>query len=131
MNRFILLSVLLLAIIVTDSKGQTSDRQARAAEAETEKLQLISELQSLDAQSARLNSPLAKARAKAEIASALWYLDQDETKRILTAAYKLTFPEAAERERSRARAIGADIDFADEAERARSERPLMAHPLEK
>lgn len=121
MNRFTLLLVLLLVIIVTDSKGQTPDQQPNAVPTETEKLQLLSELQSLNAQSARLSSPLARARAKAEIASALWYLDQEEARRILTSAYKLTLPEEAEREKSRAKVIGADMDFPGETERARTE----------
>jgi len=121
MNRFTLLLVVLLAIIVINGKGQTRDQQPRGMSTDMEKLQLLSELQSLNTQSDRLNSPLARARAKAEIASALWHLDQEEAKRILTNAYKLTLPEEAEQEKSRARAIGADMGFPSETERARTD----------
>src|SRR5438876_6867943 len=121
MNRLTLLLVLLLAFIVSDSKGQTPDQQPADIATETERLQLLSELQSLKAQSSRLSSPLARARGNAEIASALWYLDQEEARRILTNAYKLTLPEEEEREKNRTKAIGADMDFASETERARTD----------
>src|SRR5438445_2384372 len=121
MNRFMLVLVVLLAIIIADSKAQTPDQQPRNVPTETERLQLLSELQSLDAQAATLASPLAHARARAEIAGALWYLDQEKAMRLLTAAYKLTLPEEAEREKSRVRTIGADMDFPSETERSRSE----------
>jgi hypothetical protein len=60
----------------------------------------FSELQSLNAQSAKLGSALARARAGAEIASALWYLDQEEAKRMLTKAYELTLLEEAKMEKN-------------------------------
>jgi hypothetical protein len=121
MNRFPLLIVLLLLVIVANGQGQTTEQRPVDAAPDTEKLQLLSELQSLNAQSARLNSPLAQARAKAEVASAMWYLDQDEAKRILIAAYQLTLPGEAEREKRRAKAVGSDMEFPSDTERGRTE----------
>src|SRR5436305_1092247 len=122
MDRFkFLLIVVLLMISAANGKSQSPIPRPPASATETERLQLFSELQSLIAQSDRFSSPLARARAKAEIASALWYLDQEEAERMLTSAYKLTLPEEAEREKSRTRALGADMDFASETERARTD----------
>jgi len=122
MNKFIMLLVLLLTVVITNSKGQTLNQPPpRAVQTDTERLQLLSELQSLNAQSAKLGSALARARAGAEIASALWYLDQEEAKRMLTKAYELTLLEEAKMEKKRARAVGANMDFSNETESARTE----------
>lgn len=120
MKRPALLSVILLAVTLAGS-SQTRDQKPRVNSTDAEKLQLISELQILDAQSARLTGPLARARAKAEIASALWHIDEEGAKRVLTDAYELTLPEEEEREKSRSKAVGADFPFPTELERARRE----------
>ncbi|HEX8846041.1 MAG TPA: hypothetical protein VF791_15425 [Pyrinomonadaceae bacterium] len=120
MNRPALLLVILLAFTLAGS-SQTLDQEPRVNSTDAERQQLISELQVLDAQAARLTSPLARARAKAEIASALWYLDTEGAKRMLADAYKLTLPDETEQQKSRAQAIGADLSFPTELERARRE----------
>lgn len=120
MNRPALLLVILLALTLADS-GQTRAQEPRINPIDVERQQLTSELQILDAQTARLTSPLARARAKAEIASALWYLDEEGAKRMLADAYKLTLPDENQQEKSRALAVGADLPFPTELERARRE----------
>ena len=119
MNISALVSITLLAVTLASS--QTPPQKPRVIPTEEIKQQLTSDLQILDAQSRRLTSPLARARAKAEVASALWYLDQEAAKEILTDAYQITLPDEEERERSRARAVGADLPFPTELERARRE----------
>ena len=122
MYKFALPILALLAISISDAAGQSPAQPTpQTVSTDAEKLQLLSELQALNAQSDRLATPLARARAKAEIASALWHLDVEEAKRMLTRAYELTLPEEAEREKSRAKAVGADMDFPSETERARTE----------
>lgn len=64
---------------------------------------------------------MARARAKAEIASALWHLNEEGAKEMLTDAYQLTLPDEEEREKSRAKPVGADFPFPTEVERARRE----------
>jgi hypothetical protein len=56
---------------------------------------LLSDLQVLDAESAKLDN-LARAFAKAEIAAALWTLDNERAKALLRDAYKLTLPDEAQ-----------------------------------
>jgi hypothetical protein len=121
MKRSSFLSGILLAAVSISSIGQTRDQKPHVAPTDTEKLQLLSELQYLKVQSTGLNSPLARARAKAEIASALWYLDQAQAELMLLEAYKLTLPPEEEREQRRARAIGTDLNIPNETERARGE----------
>lgn len=120
-----LLSGILLAAVSISSVGQTRDQKSQAASptasTDTEKVQLLSELQSLKAQSAGLGSPLSQARGKAEVAGALWYLDQAQAEQMLLEAYKLTLPTEEEREKNPPRPIGSPLDIPNETERARGE----------
>jgi hypothetical protein len=56
---------------------------------------LLIDLQNLAAQAANLTSGLARARANAEIADALWALDEPRAKELIGEAYNLTSPDPA------------------------------------
>jgi hypothetical protein len=83
----------LLASLGPPGIGQIQARKSIPPIEEDLKLTLFSELQSLAAQATNLASPLARARANAEIADALWGLDEERAKEILTEAYKWIFAE--------------------------------------
>jgi hypothetical protein len=68
---------------------------------------LLFQLRALDSEASELRKPLARSRAKVEIADAAWTLDREWAKKLLREAYELTFPEEAERDRLRQEVIGA------------------------
>lgn len=95
MQKLALIS-LLLFLLAPSYKSQTAtastnDDSMLLAERGT----LLSDLQVLDAESAKLDN-LARAFAKAEIAAALWTLDNERAKALLRDAYKLTLPDEAQ-----------------------------------
>src|SRR5256885_141037 len=93
-KRALLLALLLLATKpAAITYGQTSDLEAPSSNTSGEQMSLVSDLRLLDRQSEELSSPLARARAKAEIADPLWHLDRKEAERILTNACLLTVPD--------------------------------------
>ncbi len=106
MQKFLLISLLLFSFAPSD-KSQTmtaspnDDSMLLAA-----KGLLLSDLQVLDAKSVKLDNGLARAVAKAEIAAALWSLDNERAKALLREAYKLTLPDEAQN-KSRDVPIGA------------------------
>lgn len=57
------------------------------------RLSLLFDLQALEARAAKLESRLATAVAKAEIADAAWKIDEGWAKKLLREAYELTIPE--------------------------------------
>lgn len=125
MNRPALLAVIVFTVALV-GRGQLPNQPPREQPPRDpqellERQQLVAELQSLSARSAGFNSALARARAKAEVASALWLLDQKEAKRLLSEAYELTLPEEEERNKTRALNVGADYPFTNATERARRE----------
>ena len=122
MNKLALLWTLLLVILPAPfGYGQTHDQEAAANKANEEKLLLIADLQSLNAQAANLSSPLARARARVEIADSLWYLNEESAKKVLTQVYELILPEEEERKGLRDKPIGADTTFLTSDDRARWE----------
>jgi len=92
MRRFILLSTLGLALL-SIVHGQSNEAKSNADELIVKKNSLLPDLQALEAESMKLEQPLALARAKAEIAAAAWMLDETWAKKLLTEAYVLTFPQ--------------------------------------
>ena len=72
---------------------------------------LLSELQTLEARAAKLDKPLARALARAEIADATWTLDRAWSKKLLRDAYELTFPDEEEQIKLRSRPIGSTPTF--------------------
>lgn len=120
MKRVMLLTAIFF-LLIASSKGQTSGGDVTADEVSIKKLELLSDLQALNAKVVRLEGPLARALAKAEIADAAWTLDPDWAKKLLREAYELTFPTEEERSRLRNVAIG-DMPVPPSAtDRARNE----------
>ena len=89
----VLLTPILLLLLTSTFNAQSIQPQADGNELAAEKSALLSDIQGLDLQAAKLETPLARALAKAEIAAAAWPLDQPWAKKVLREAYQLTFPE--------------------------------------
>ncbi len=104
MNRLILLLSLLL--LTSIHHGQVIETNADDDASALRKLQLLSDVQSLEVEARSLAKPLANALAKAEIADAAWTLDQSWSKKLLREAYELTFPEEEERIKLRDQPVG-------------------------
>lgn len=101
---------LLFALIVSFSSSyyaQAIETSQAKDDIALQKLWLLSDLQGLEEKVAKLDQPLARAVAKAEIADATWALDEVRAKKLLTEAFELTFPEEEERAKLRKRPIGA------------------------
>jgi hypothetical protein len=91
-------------------KNQPDDSDSAAAELlRSEQNLLLSHLQTLDSRARKLDQPLARASARAEIADAAWTLDRDWSKRLLRDAYRLTFPEETEQIKLRNISVGASL----------------------
>lgn len=73
----------------------------------SEKNLLLSELQTLDSRAAKLDKPLTRASARAEIADAAWTLDREWSKKLLRDAYELTFPDEEERIKLPTKPVGS------------------------
>lgn len=106
------ITLLCLALLLAGAHGPSLYGQTAAVEPAQDdpalrKLLLLADLQALEAKSAKLDKPLARALAGAEIADAAWTLDAAWSKKLLTEAYQLTFPEEEERSRLRDRPVGA------------------------
>ncbi len=103
-----LVSILLLLFLLAPSyesqtiKTSPNDDSMLLAE----KGMLLSDLQVLDTKSVKLDNGLAQAVAKAEIAAALWSLNNERAKVLLRDAYKLTLPDEAQN-KSRDVPVGA------------------------
>ncbi|MFN2455390.1 MAG: hypothetical protein ABR577_14335 [Pyrinomonadaceae bacterium] len=88
--------------------------------AELEKLWLLSDLQTLEAKSAKLGSPLARGLAKAEVADAAWLLEQTWAKKLLREAYESTLPNEEEQSMLRQKPVGAPPTIPSSGEIARN-----------
>lgn len=98
---------LLMALFITSVYGQQALPKPNAADVEVRKSALLSELQILASDSLKLDKPLARALAQAEIADAAWTLDQEWAKKLLREAYELTLPPEAEQIKLREKPVGA------------------------
>lgn len=106
MQRFLLLSALMF-LITFPASGQTSKPTLSNDNLASERLWLIFDLQGLEAKAVRLDAPLARTLAKAEIADAAWTLDQAWAKKLLREAYDLTFPSEEDQIGLRNKPVGA------------------------
>lgn len=88
---------------------------------QTALLALLFDLQALDAEASKLNQPLARARAKIEIADAAWPVEREWAKKLLREAYESTFPDEKEREHLRQESLGSKPHPPTGVERARTE----------
>jgi hypothetical protein len=102
MRQFLLLCALIISA-VSFTGGQTSDPVRTKEDAAVRRLALLTDLQALDAKAVKLDKPLARAAARAEIADAAWELEPEWAKILLTEAYRLTFPEEKAAAKLRAR----------------------------
>jgi hypothetical protein len=118
----LLLICILLAPHLADAQTVAKPDESMAqAINQNASLAVLFDLQSLDADASKLNHPLARARAKIEIADAAWSLDREWAKRLLRAAYELTFPDEKERERLRQESGRVKPQPPTDVERARTE----------
>ncbi|MBV9210741.1 MAG: hypothetical protein JOZ52_08940 [Acidobacteria bacterium] len=107
MNRWILILAILL-LLTSSGKGQVLDSAGQVKDdSQAQQLIIFSELQSLETRASRLDQPLARAAAKAEIADAAWTLDKTWAQKLLTEAYELTFPSEEEQIKLRSRPAGS------------------------
>lgn len=105
----LLTTLLAIALIATPpSRAQSAQPEANAS-ASVRKALLLADIRALEIIAAKLDQPLARAAADAEIASAAWTLDEDWSKKLLREAYELTLPGERERESMRGRKIGAAL----------------------
>jgi hypothetical protein len=114
--RWIPLVSALLLLTASSTLGQSvQEKQADNSDsADTELLRseqtlLLSQLQTLNSRAAKLDRPLTRASAKAEIADAAWTLDRDWSKRLLREGYQLTFPDETEQIKLRNISVGASL----------------------
>jgi hypothetical protein len=111
---YTLLAILLtLALCAPSVRAQSENSQQQQPDAGAElalaRLALVNDLQALDADAAKLESPLARASAKASIADAAWALDGEWARKLLREAIELLLPPEDERKRSREREVGAGL----------------------
>ena len=86
------LNLLLCVLSLTTSFGYAQTIPKPDTDESARKLALLSDVRSLAIEIPKLDGPLARALADAEIADAAWTLDRDWAKRILKEAYRLTYP---------------------------------------
>lgn len=91
MKRITVVAILFLSLVPT-YYGQTGAGKHEEAGADLQKQLVLSDLKALEVESLKLDRPVARALASAEIADAAWWLDPEWAKTLLLEAYKLTFP---------------------------------------
>lgn len=97
------LALILYSVLSSNAQSVISEQRNK----EIEESLLLTELHALEIDTAKLNSPLALAVAKAEIADAGWTLDRAWAKKLLREAYDLTFPPEKEQITIREKPVGA------------------------
>ncbi|HEX8709482.1 MAG TPA: hypothetical protein VF723_14655 [Pyrinomonadaceae bacterium] len=118
--RRLLLFAALVFLLVPSYRGQEVEPRTKDDEAALQRLWLITELKGLETEAVKLDQPLARAEACAGIADAAWTLDQEWSKKLLRAAYELTFPDEEEQRRLRDRPLGAALTKWTSVEQARA-----------
>lgn len=120
MQRFLMLFVL-VCLFSCSSNGQSIQSETIPDDdVALKKLLLLSDLQVLETKSAKLDSPLARALGKTEIADAAWTLDQEWAKKLLREAFELTLPSETEQVKSRGKTIGQPLSLPTRNEVARN-----------
>jgi hypothetical protein len=121
MMKRILLPLTLIFLLPLSYHAQSADVKSEAEEdLQLVKLWMVSDLQSLNTRALKLETPLARALAKAEIADAAWALDQAWAKKLLREAYEFTLPDEEEQLKLRKRPIGAPLTLPSKNEIARN-----------
>lgn len=101
------IGILLVFVFQSKTVCQKADNTSSPTleELQSQKQLTLTSLNILDNQANRIGNDLAKAAAKAEIADAVWQLDNDFAKKILLEAYKLSLPSGEEKERLKNRTV--------------------------
>jgi len=110
-----------LGLVLSASLGYSQTNVKPYRDDATRKLLLLSEVKNLAIEIPRLDGPLARALADAEIADAAWTLDRDWAKSVLKEAYRLTYPTEEEQARFQPQPRGTDPAPPTAISRARSE----------
>lgn len=118
MKRLFFVSVFVLFLSLP-VPGQTTETSSAEDDLALRKLSLISALQSLEAKCNDLNSPLARALARAEIADAAWSLKPEWARKLLREAYLFTFPDEDEQTKLRKKPAGSEARPRTPEQRAR------------
>jgi hypothetical protein len=119
--KTLLLSLTLAFSLFTFVVAQTPEPSRDVDDLEMQKVTLLSELRILAAELPDLDTPLAKALAKAEIADAAWDLDRKWANELVIDAYALTFPADVEQKPRITMAIGTKPKFPTTSDRATEE----------
>jgi hypothetical protein len=90
-----------MLILCGSAHGQNGDAGAAGVDVAARKIELLADLKALSAEAMKLDKPLARAAAEAEIAASAWSLDREWAKVLLLEAFRRTFPPEAERRPSR------------------------------
>ncbi len=106
-SYFYYIAILLVFAFQSKSFCQnvSNDSSPILEELQSQKQLTLTSLNILDNQANRIGNDLAKAAAKAEIADAVWQLDNDFAKKILLEAYKLSLPNGEEKEKLKNRTV--------------------------
>jgi hypothetical protein len=94
--------ILVLGLLILSnlsSYSQTVSHRPGPNESALQRLALTSDLKNLAIEIPKLDGPLARALADAEIADAAWTLDRDWAKNLLREAYRLTYPNEEEQDK--------------------------------
>lgn len=112
----------LLFLLASYANAQSVEPQAAKDEnTAQQKSLLLFDLQALETKSDKLSEPLAKALAKAEIADAMWTLDQERAEKLLREAYELTLPNEEDQTRLRDKPAGSIPVMFNSIDRARGD----------
>jgi hypothetical protein len=113
--------VFALVFLLTNSGySQPAAQKPTVSDIEVQKSTLLSELRILASNSLKLDKPLARALAQAEIADAAWTLDEEWARKLLREAFELTLPPEAEQIRLRAKPRGAPLELSTGEEVSRN-----------
>lgn len=99
---FVFISAVSQTTTIIDKTPVINTRNANAL-----KNELLQDLQSLEAEAKKIELPLQRAYAQAEIADAMWWLDQASAQNVLRSAFELTLPNEDERKKLRSKAAGS------------------------
>ncbi|MDT7605355.1 MAG: hypothetical protein QOF61_3352 [Acidobacteriota bacterium] len=113
-------SFILIITLVVSHNAQNIDAGHKSVDVAARKFELLNDLRALAEDALKLDQPLARAAADAEIADAAWSLDREWAKTLLLGAFRLTFPAEGER-RPVARPIGAAPRLSSSTDRARNQ----------
>jgi hypothetical protein len=107
-------AIFLMAASITNAQSTQKKTEQKKSEdvedeAQIQKSVLLSNLSALDVDALNLNSPLARAVVKTEIADVAWNLDKQWARQLLKDAFELALPDKEMRRRAKDGAIAMDL----------------------